>query len=316
MELGKTENQFLDYQMSFRKTLVILAGGLGSRFKGLKQIEGITNNNSPILEYSIFDACEAGFNKIVLVLNKNIPLTYLDRLKEISTSKNIEIDWIFQEITDFVPADYELNGRSKPWGTGHALLCAKKLVDSNFVVINGDDFYGKKIYKKAASIIDEQMLSKEKYHIIAYPLQSTLSENGSVSRGICEYNSENHLTSIFERTEIFSDGNSIYYLENNQKYQLQPETLVSMNFSVFHPSFFDFLELQFQKFIDNQPKMKEEFYIPVQIQKSIDDGKVSVTIHQSPSKWMGITYPDDKLTMKLFLEEETNQKKYPADLWK
>lgn len=302
--------------MSFRKTLVILAGGLGSRFKGLKQIEGITENNSPILEYSIFDAWEDGFDKIVLVLNKNIPLAYLNRLKEISVSKNIEIDWVFQEISDFLPINYELNDREKPWGTGHALLCAKKLVDTNFVVINGDDFYGKEIYNKAASIIDGQMVSEEKYHIIAYPLQSTLSENGSVSRGICEYNSKNHLISIVERTEIFSDGNSIFYLENNQKYQLQPETLVSMNFSIFHPSFFDFLELQFQKFINNQPNLKEEFYIPAQIQKCIDEGKATVTIHQSPSKWMGITYPDDKLTMKLFLEEQIIQKKYPADLWK
>lgn len=315
MALGKPENQFSDYQMSFNKSIVILAGGLGSRYKGLKQIDGITDNGSPILEYSMYDAIAAGFNKVVIIVNRQIPVSYIERLEEISIKNKIEFEWIYQDISDFVPDDFELNGREKPWGTAHALLCVKDLVQENLVVLNADDYYGKEIYQQAADIINNDLVLDNQYHIIAYPLYKTLSENGSVSRGICEINPDQTMKQVTERTQILKRNSDIYFIENQQETLLSPNTLVSMNFSIFNPSIFKVLELYFNRFLDQKPEPKEEFFIPKVIQDMIDENRAKTAVHTALSNWMGVTYPEDKANLKSFLEQEIINGRYPKNLW-
>lgn len=292
-----------------------MAGGLGSRYKGLKQIDGITDNDSPILEYSMYDALEAGFNKVVVILNKKIPTSFIDRLEKISKEKNIDFHWIFQDIDDYLPESYDRGNREKPWGTGHALLCVKDLVKDPFVVINADDFYGKKIYKKAAKIINEEQIKADQYGIIAYPLHATLSDNGSVSRGICESADSQFLDKITERTQIFKENGKAFFREENKTEEVALNTLVSMNYSIFHPSIFAHLEYYFEEFLKSNPHEKAEFLIPNVIQKLIENNKAKILINESPSDWMGVTYPEDKAILKTFIEEKIKAGDYPNDLW-
>ena len=292
-----------------------MAGGLGSRYKGLKQIDGITDNNSPILEYSMYDALEAGFDKVVVILNKKIPTTFINRLEKIATDKNIDFHWIFQNIDDHLPDNYNRGNREKPWGSGHALLCVKDLVNDAFVVINADDFYGKEIYKNAAKIINDGQINTDQYGIIAYPLHATLSDNGSVSRGICEYNDADYLEKVTERTQIFKENGKAYFREENQIEEVGLDTLVSINYSIFHPSVFDHLQYYFEEFLHENPHEKAEYLIPNVIQKLIEGQKAKVLIKESPSEWMGVTYPEDKVVLKAFIEEKIKAGDYPKDLW-
>jgi len=319
MANGKTENLFSDYQINFNmkknKSIVILAGGMGSRYKGLKQIDGITDNNSPILEYSIYDALEAGFNKVIVIINKHIPSSYIERLEKIAKLKHIELHWVYQDIADYLPKNFEPKDRLKPWGTAHALLCVKPLINESFIIINADDFYGKEIYKDAASIINNTLVKSNHYHIIAYPINETVSQNGAVSRGICETDNSQLLTNITEIKEIFVDENEIYFFENSIKQKLLPETLVSMNYSIFHPSIFERLEYYFHQFLNENPDNKEEFLIPKHIKTLIDHDNILVSVHRSPSQWMGVTYPEDKIQLKTYIENQIANQKYPEDLW-
>lgn len=315
MASGKIENRHSDYQMSSKKALVILAGGLGSRYKSLKQIDGITDNQSPLLEYSLYDAMEAGFSKIILIINKLIPASYIDRLQQIALKKNLDLRFVYQHIENFVPQDIDLSFRKKPWGTAHALLCIKNEIEENFIILNADDFYGKEAFKMASEIINQNLVKTNLHHIIAYPLDLTLSENGAVSRGICDINKQQSLTKITERTHIFSDLGKIYFIENDKKISLEPKTLVSMNFSIFNPSIFDDLEDRFHQFVKTNQNPKAEFYIPQLIEDLLQENKISVKVHESPSQWMGVTYPEDKQSLKSFIETKIKDGDYPENLW-
>ena len=185
-----------------KKSIVILAGGLGSRYQGLKQIDGILSNDATLLEYSIFDALRAGFNKIVFIINESIPESYIERLSGILSSKNVEFQWIIQDKKDFVQNENLSEKRVKPWGTAHAVLCAKKVVKENFVVINADDYYGSEVYKIATALINKGKIDDQNYAAVLYPLKNTLSKNGSVSRGKCEVDEKNKLVSINETLNI------------------------------------------------------------------------------------------------------------------
>ncbi|WP_407404260.1 sugar phosphate nucleotidyltransferase [Chryseobacterium sp.] len=302
--------------MNYKKTLLILAGGLGSRYKGLKQVDGIMDNGSPILEYSIFDALEAGFTKIVVIINRFIPESYITRLKEISEKKNFDLVFVYQDIKDFLLKDFDISERQKPWGTAHAILCAKNTIQEPFVIINADDFYGKEIYKLASEQINEGQISENQYELIAYPLNTTLSENGTVARGICSFDEVDNLLHIKEQTSIRTEGQKIVYSENDKTIEVDPETLVSMNYFVFHPSIFENLELYFEEFLQSKPASTQEFYIPSAVQRMINEKKVNVLLKKSPSQWMGMTYADDKNIMKNYLETQIQEKNYPEDLWK
>ncbi|MDR4953890.1 sugar phosphate nucleotidyltransferase [Chryseobacterium sp. ES2] len=303
--------------MSSKKTLLILAGGLGSRYKGLKQIDGILDNGSPILEYSIFDALEAGFQKIVIIVNKLIPESYIERLNGISKAKNFELLWVYQE-KDTIPISlegFDYPDRQKPWGTAHAVLCAKYSIQEPFVMINADDFYGKEAYQLAAHEINHHHISDTQLGMVAYPVGTTLSGNGAVARGICTLDAENYLIKVEEQTSIQKINHSIIYVENGENIKLDPETLVSMNFFIFHPHIFCYLEAYFYDFIESDPLPNQEFYIPSAVQKMMNENRVKVKVKASPSRWMGVTYADDKKEIIDFLTSEIKNNRYPEDLW-
>lgn len=300
--------------MNSKKTLLILAGGLGSRYKGLKQIDGILENGSPILEYSVYDALEAGFSKIVIIVNKLIPQSYIERLNTIAKEAHFELHWVYQEKDSFLGRNYDFSQRGKPWGTGHAVLCAKNMVKEPFVMINADDFYGKEAYQLAAKEIDLH-ISDSQFGMAGYPVGSTLSGNGHVARGICTLDDENYLIRIVEQTSIRQEGDSIVYTENGKDTEVEPNALVSMNFFIFHPEIFRHLELYFNDFLQSGPEPAEEFYIPSAVQKMIDEKKIKVLVKASPSQWMGVTYANDKDSIKDFLTAEIKRNRYPEDLW-
>lgn len=302
--------------MNSKKTLLILAGGLGTRYKGLKQVDGILENGSPILEYSIYDALEAGFNKIAVVINQFIPESYIERLEKISKMEKFELKWIYQEMEKFVPKEIDISSREKPWGTGHATLCAKEMIKEPFVIINADDFYGKEAFQLASREMDLGNISEFQFELIAYPVETTLSKNGTVARGVCALDSESYLLKIKEQTSLRKENSRIIYTENETDIEIKNQTLVSMNFFVFHPSIFNSLENYFIEFIKSNPLPKEEFYIPFAIQKMITTKKVKVLVKSSPSQWMGMTYPNDKIIMKNYLEKQIQRNRYPANLWK
>jgi UTP-glucose-1-phosphate uridylyltransferase len=302
--------------MNSKKTLLILAGGLGTRYKGLKQVDGILENGSPILEYSIYDALEAGFNKIAVVINQFIPERYIERLEKISKMEKFELKWIYQEMEKFVPKEIDISSREKPWGTGHAILCAKEMIKEPFVIINADDFYGKEAYQLASREMDLGNISEFQFELIAYPVETTLSKNGAVARGVCALDSESYLLKIKEQTSLRKENSRIIYTENETDIEIKNQTLVSMNFFVFHPSIFNSLENYFIEFIKSNPLPKEEFYVPFAIQKMITTKKVKVLVKSSPSQWMGMTYPNDKIILKNYLEKQIQRNRYPANLWK
>ncbi|KFF23349.1 sugar phosphate nucleotidyltransferase [Chryseobacterium vrystaatense] len=300
--------------MNSKKTLLILAGGLGSRYKGLKQIDGILDNDSPILEYSIFDALEAGFSKVVIIVNRLIPQSYIERLNTIAHVKSFELQWMYQEKSSFLPPDYDFSEREKPWGTGHAVLCAKNAVQEPFIMINADDFYGKEAYLLASKEIDIH-ISGSQFGMAAYPVGSTLSGNGNVARGICTLDTDNYLVKIEEQTSIRKEGSSIIYTDDGKNVEITADTLVSMNFFIFHQDIFDALELYFKDFIQSGPEPSKEFYIPSAVQRMIDEKKARVLVKASPSQWMGVTYANDKSSIKDFLTSEIKKNRYPEDLW-
>lgn len=302
--------------MSSKKALLILAGGLGSRYKGLKQVDGILDNGSPILEYSVYDALEAGFHKIVIIVNRLIPQSYIDRLNSISETKGFELHWVYQEINSIALQGFDYPEREKPWGTAHAVLCAKYVIQEPFVMINADDFYGKEAYQLAADEIDRHHISDLQSGMIAYPVSTTLSGHGAVARGICTLDSEHYLIRIEEQTSIQKLNDSIIYMENGKNTEISPDTLVSMNFFIFHPHIFCFLEAYFYDFIESEPGPGQEFYIPSAVQRMMDEKEVKVLVKTSPSQWMGVTYADDKENIRNFLKSEIQNNRYPEDLWK
>lgn len=299
-----------------RKSIVILAGGLGSRYQGLKQIEGILPNNATLLEYSIFDAIKAGFNKVVFIINESIPESYIERLSGILSAENVEFHWIIQDKKDFVSDEDLLEQRTKPWGTAHAVLCAEKVVKENFVVINADDYYGTEVYQIAAALINEGKINAENYAAILYPLKNTLSKNGSVSRGKCKVNEENKLVSIDELTNISEAENSIFYLDQeNREIDLEPNVLVSMNFWILHPSIFSYLKMDFNTFISSKPENTDEIYLPAVIDSLIQNKEVDVSVEVSPEQWKGVTYAEDKAELQEFLKQKIADHIYTEDLW-
>lgn len=300
--------------MSTKKTIVLLAGGFGSRYQGLKQIDGILENDATLMEYSIYDAIEAGFNKIVFIINDKIPTSFLGKINSIFQDKNIEIHWVYQTLETALPLDFSLENRVKPWGTAHAVLCAKEVVSEPFIVLNADDFYGKFTFQKAALLINQDQINEDTYCLLAYPVQNTLSENGGVSRGVCSIDNDGFLKKIEEKTHILRKNNQIIFQENGSDYPLKEHSLVSMNFWIFHPSIFENLEYQFKNFIKNY-QGQEEFYIPTAVQNMMDHNNLKVLVKASPAEWMGVTYPNDKPLLQEFLREKINQNQYPELLW-
>ncbi len=297
-----------------KPTLLVLAAGMGSRYGGLKQIDPIGPTNETIIDYSIHDAIDAGFGKIVFVIRES----FEEEFKELFNAKlagKIEVDYVNQEIGKVPEGSVYNLEREKPWGTGHAILMAKDCIYEPFAVINADDYYGVEAFTTIADYLSHSITDEENC-MVGYQLGNTISENGSVSRGVCGTNENNHLTTVVERTHIEKLENGIAYKENEEWIQLAPETTVSMNFWGFTPKLFDHLESQFTVFLKEEgDQLKSEFFIPTVVANIIKDGKTQVKVLKSDAQWFGVTYREDKEKAIKAIGKLIEKGTYPSKLW-
>ena len=297
-------------------TLLVLAAGMGSRYGGLKQLDQVGPGGETIIDYSVYDAIEAGFNKIVFIIRKDIEKE-MNELLFSKYSKKVKIEYVFQELENIpggieVPAD-----RVKPWGTGHAVLMAKDVIHEPFVVINADDFYGKSAFKVVADYLKSQQGNLNgKYCMAGYRLKNTLSEHGKVSRGVCKVNSNNEMTDIIERTKIGWKYDIIVAEDGDNEIVFTGNEFVSMNFWGFTPDVFPELESEFTKFIKtNINDIKSEYYIPTIVSHQVNKGNATVKVLEATDQWFGVTYKEDKPIVVEKIKDLTNQGKYPQKLW-
>jgi len=302
--------------MNKKPTLLILAAGIGSRYGGLKQLDKVGTSGETIIDYSIYDAIQAGFGKVVFVIRENIEADFRSFFDEKLKGK-IEVDYVFQE-THKIPAGLSFNPeRVKPWGTGHAVLMAKDAIKENFAVINADDFYGREAYQTLADYFKTEDRSDTDYCMVGYELKNTLSENGYVSRGQCKSDDQQFLFDVIERTHIERKNNSILFQdENGKSIELKEDTLVSMNFWGFTPSFFGFLNEKFSRFIpQNTDNLKAEFYIPSVVNELIEEKRARVKVLHSDASWFGVTYKEDKAGVMENIQGLVASGRYPKKLW-
>ena len=300
---------------AIKPTLLILAAGIGSRYGGLKQVDGMGPGGEAILEYSIYDALRAGFGKVVFVIRREIEAAFHEKVGS-KIVPHIPVQYAFQEIDtalEWLPAPPH---REKPWGTGHAILAAKEYLTEPFVAINADDFYGADAFQAIGDFLRTDC-SPEEYGMVAYQLGLTLSENGAVSRGVCFVNDTGYLSEVTERTQIERFAEGIAYVdEAGTHHHLPDATPVSMNFWGFHPTVLAEIETQFRAFVlANLDKPKAEFYIPKVINTLIENDKVKLKVLYSDSQWYGVTYPEDKQTVQAALSAMAEKGVYKTGLF-
>lgn len=295
-------------------TIVILAAGMGSRYGGLKQLDIIGNKDETIIDFSLFDAINAGFTKVVFIVRTAI----LTQVKEnfLPKLKNkIEVEFVCQEVTQ-IPFDCSSNLRIKPWGTAHALLIAKDVVKTNFCVINADDFYGRDSFLKMADFLKNTKINSNNYCMIGYPVKNTLSKTGTVSRGECKIDLNSNLKNIVERTDILVKNHKIYYSDDNAEFELDKESIASMNFWGFTPTIFNETENQFYIFLlKNLYELKNEFYLPSVVNQLISTKKATVKVISTTESWMGVTYKEDKPVVVSKIKKLKQNNVYPNSLW-
>ena len=307
--------------MGKKPVLVVMAAGMGSRYGGLKQIDPVGSQGEAILDYSLFDAHEAGFETAVIIIKEAIREDFMATVGKRLEKCPMEIRYAYQEL-DKLPAGYSIPaGRTKPWGTCHAVLCAKdEIGDAPFAVINADDYYGKSAYKVIYDALCKASDGKKyDYCMVGYLLGNTVTDNGSVARGICQ--AENGLlTQIVERTRIEKYEGGIHFTEDGENWTDVPaDTIVSMNMWGFTPSFLKELEARFPKFLDTlavKNPEKAEFFLPLAVEALLREEKATVKVLTSPDKWFGVTYAADKPEVVAALKEKTAQGLYPNGLWK
>jgi len=300
-----------------KPTLVILAAGIGSRYGGLKQIDKLGPNGETIIDYSVYDALKAGFNKVVFVIRKSIENDFKEAIADKYAGK-IEVDYVLQEV-EKVPVGISINPeRLKPWGTGHAILMAAEKVDAPFAVINGDDFYGEDAFVAMANFLSHPSNIDSQYAMVGYRLGNTLSENGYVSRGVCTANDKNELQNVIEHTHIEQKNSLIEALDGqNNILILDKNTPVSMNFWGFYPSIFEHLSHQFTSFIEEKKgDLKAEFYIPTVVNNLINSNKATAKVLDTSAKWFGVTYQEDRESVVATLKNLHLTNVYPSPLWK
>ena len=281
--------------------LVIMAAGMGSRYGGLKQIDKVDAEGHIIIDFSIYDALKAGFRDVTFIIKKEIERDFREVMDAHLAGKNINVKYVYQEL-DKLPEGYSVpEGRRKPWGTAHALLCCLGTVDAPFAVINADDYYGanafKKIYDFLKNTSDE---GKSHFAMVGYRIKNTVTEQGTVSRGVCQSDGDGMLLEIVERTKIGTRDGKIYYTEDGEDYNLDPETLVSMNLWGFTPAYLEECRKRFPKFLEeNLPSNPEkcEFFLPTVVSELISEGKCDVKVLDNSDKWYGVTYKEDKDTV-------------------
>ena len=298
-----------------KPTLVILAAGMASRYGSMKQIDGFGPNGETIIDYSIYDAIQAGFGKVVFIIREE----FADNFKAIFEPKlagKIATDYVYQSY-DLSPFGItETIERAKPWGTAHAVLAAKDAVKEPFCVINADDFYSRDSYEQMAKFLTSEV-NDETYSLMGFQINKTLSDYGSVSRGVCQVNDAGLLTDIHERTQVYFKGSDVVYEENGVEFPLASNTPVSMNFWGFTPKVFEDSVAMFVAFaLANKENPKAEFFIPLVAEKLIKEGKASFKVLPTDSKWFGVTYKEDKPIVQASIDALVSAGVYPSNLWK
>jgi hypothetical protein len=298
-------------------SLVILAAGMGSRYGGLKQIDTVGSNGESIIDFSIYDAIQAGFKKVYLIIRREHEEAFRIALTN-RIERFIKVEFVFQELAD-IPGRYDIpKDRVKPWGTTHALLACRNQVKEPFAIINADDYYGKDAFNKIYAFLVNEV-SDDHYGMIAYRLLNTLTDAGTVTRGVCDV-VDGNLNMVVERQKIAKDKGSAVYMEGSETWITLPdEALVSMNYWGFTPKIFADAQRRFTIFLDNSLEtnpMKCEHVIPTMIGECLKEGSLSVKVMSSNDKWFGITYQEDKPDVVEMFELLKQEGKYPFDLWK
>lgn len=301
-----------------KPTLLVLAAGMGSRYGSLKQMDGVGPNGEAIIDYSVYDAIRAGFGRVVFVIRHSFAAEFREVFSAERFGGRIAVDFVFQEL-DSLPEGLTVpEGRVKPWGTNHAVMMAAGTVREPFAVINADDFYGAEAYRTIGDYLSQLGGSRCRYCMVAYDLDKTLSENGTVSRGVCGVDAAGNLTSMVERTQIerMPDGRIVFH-DGGADEELAEDTPVSMNLFGFTPDFFGYSAEYFREwFMANRENPKAEFYIPTMVNKLIAEGTAELRVLRSAAQWHGVTYKEDKPALVASIERMISDGKYPRDLWK
>lgn len=305
----------LENQNTKGPTLVILAAGIGSRYGGLKQLDTFSPQGDTIIDFSIYDALQAGFKKIVFIIRENL----LEEFKEVFEPKlkgKASVDYVFQEL-DRVPEAYIDDKRTKPWGTGHALLLTKDVVKENFAIINADDFYGRQSFITMANALNATDSDSYHFNMVAFKLKNTVSDHGYVSRGACTVSKEGNLEDVTERTHIEKQGDKILVeAEDGALEPMDPDTFVSMNFWGFTPKCFEFGWELFNEFLEkSKGNSKAEFFIPSVVNEMLRADQVKVEVLSTPEKWFGVTYKEDKAIAQAEIKKLKHNNIYPVNLW-
>jgi len=295
-------------------TLLILAAGMASRYGSMKQIQSFGPGGETIMDYSIYDAIRAGFKKVVFIIRKEFAKDFQDifepRLKD-----KVSLDYVYQDLNSFTDGFQAPADRTKPWGTAHAVLCARNIVKEPFAVINADDFYGRDAFEKAYKFLTTDCNEKV-YSIIGYELLKTLSENGTVNRGVCQVDNAGNLTAIAERLNISKKDGKIICDDKQEPRELALDSQVSMNFWCFHTSIFSYSEKLFHVFLKNNiENPKSEFFIPIVADQFIKDGEGVIKVIPTSAQWFGVTYKEDAPEVKESLSEQVAAGEYPPHLW-
>jgi choline kinase len=300
-----------------KPTLFVLAAGMGSRYGGLKQIDGLGPGGATIMDYSIYDAIRAGFGKVVFVIRHSFEEDFRTKVVNKYEGK-VQVEIVFQEL-DYLPEGFSCpEDRIKPWGTNHAVMMGKDAIKEPFAVINADDFYGKESFQILADWLKDKNGTKGEYSMVGYRVGNTLSESGSVARGICSKDSSAHLTTVVERTYIIrdTDGKVKYKDENGNMVIVDENAPVSMNMWGFTPDYFQFSEVAFKDFLkENEGNIRAEFFIPLVVNNLIVSGNATCEVLDTPSKWFGVTYAEDRPMVVQKIESLVNQGVYPSKLW-
>lgn len=306
--------------MSKKPVLVIMAAGMGSRYGGLKQIDPVDPYGNKIIDFSIYDAVWAGFEKVIFIIKKEIEKEFKEQIGD-RMARRIQVEYVFQELS-ILPKGYGVpKGREKPWGTAHAILCCEPLVDGPFAVINADDYYGKSAFR---SIYDQLLKAEDddkyQYAMVGYELYNTLTENGHVARGVCTVDENDHLVDIHERTRIEKHGSTAEYTEDGgiTWTELLEETIVSMNMWGFTAGFFKEVDARFGAFLDRElpvNPIKCEYFLPFVVDELLNEKKAEVTVLKSVDRWYGVTYKEDKETVVKAIKELKKAGRYPEKLW-
>ena len=298
------------------KTLVVLAAGIGSRYGGLKQIEAVGPNGAIVIEYSVYDAIRAGFDRVVCVIRRDIEKDFRAIVSS-RFEKHIPVDYVFQNLADLpacfsVPAD-----RKKPWGTGHAVLACRDVVTSPFAVINADDFYGRGSYTALGSFLTGVKADSSDYSMVGFTLRNTLSEHGHVARGVCEVDKNGLLMRVVERTHIEKRNEGASFTEaDGSKLNLTGDEVVSMNMWGLTPSIFSHIQREFALFLEkNAANPKAEFFLPTVVDGLINSGKATAKVLSTPELWFGVTYPQDKAVVVEGIRALVSEGVYPEKLW-